>query len=324
MQDPGGRGAVWYGAPPSDQAPRLCAVKAGPRSSSDCALVHSVPWASAFHRRARSNSPPRPRAGRHRPSKGAQFTTRVLSPGSLYSCGPLASRGGNGSSAIFPLRRCVGSAPAAHSALSSRGLRLTSSERAPPGRAATSVQLCLQGPCFQPPKCSRLLPQGAWGPSAAPRAPNSRSGQSIGPTAGAPRGAAAPLLTTVPLSLGRPQRTPGFTSRGPEPPPARPLGSAPLCGPPAQLQSSRGTRRSGQPGGPGLPQQHTNHQGPRGAPQPARQVRTRRKSSGSASSSSQQRPTSAAQQGAATHRGPVWARPPATPRSTPEAVRGRL
>ncbi|KAJ1100503.1 hypothetical protein NDU88_005588 [Pleurodeles waltl] len=102
----------------------------------------------------------------------------------------------------------------------------------------------------------------------------------------------------------------------------------PVALPGVPLQSSRSTRRSGQPGGPGPglqpPRQHTNHQGPRGAPQPARQVRTRRKSSGSASRSSQQPPTSAGQQGAAAHRGPVRARPPATPGSTPKAIRGHL
>ncbi|KAJ1112765.1 hypothetical protein NDU88_001026 [Pleurodeles waltl] len=108
----------------------------------------------------------------------------------------------------------------------------------------TSVPLRLRGSRFKPSKCSCLLPQGGCDPSAAQWAPNSRSGPSLGPTAGAPRGTTAPLLTTVLLSLGLQLRAPEFTSRGPKPPPELRPGSAPLRRPPAPLRSSRGTRRS--------------------------------------------------------------------------------
>ncbi|KAJ1208317.1 hypothetical protein NDU88_003703 [Pleurodeles waltl] len=97
---------------------------------------------------------------------------------------------------------------------------------------------------------------------------------------------------------------------------------------PAPLLSSCCACGLEQPGGSGPrsppPRQHSNLHGLGEALQPARQARARREPSGCASRSSHQHPTSAAEQSAAVPRGPVWARPPATPRSPPEVVRGHL
>ncbi|KAJ1108614.1 hypothetical protein NDU88_005990 [Pleurodeles waltl] len=213
-------------------------------------LVRSVLWASVFHRWARSNSPLRSRAGRpiYHP-----VCTLPIPPRAVVHL----PQGGEMGLARFSLHVEASALPQRPTLSSPTEAFGLPAERAlPPGRAATSVRLHLHESLFKPPKCSR------WGPSAAPWAPNSRSGLSLGPAVGAPRGVAAPLLTKVPLFLGRLSHAPGFTSRGPATPPVRQPGSAPLPGsrprsvpPAAPLQASRARGSTpASPAGPDTPE----------------------------------------------------------------------